>query len=430
MCVGCVLVAGVVIATSQVLPVQSQPALFSSNVVTISSKTLSAFPGGSVTLSSNQRSVIKAFLSDNGLAESVVCSVATVSRDSASTKNRFKSRAKAACDYVKRLDPAIKTSVSLRTVSSPASAGRVTLQLRQAQPAIDDAPVAAPPQTKSSFESPFPEVFTTKDLVDSALRAVRSYMDTASQSKTVKLIYQDTIPASERVWISKLAQTSMAVLPFGPGQEPVLVVGSTDQFISSTLQQNGRSGYTPAWWCGSETTYERYCAGGGWAAMNYKDSIEKSLPIADAGKRAVVAHEIYHTWHKTVDGTSGNNNRDPRSPGAMPVWFIEGMANFMGFAIAHHDGATTYAEGRANQVDPYMRSSNIRLNEHIAWEINPYGIGQAAAEYLIASIGVERALGIYRKVGQGQFFADAFKESAGISIEDFYSRFEAARKNF
>lgn len=430
MCVGCVLVAGVVVATSQVLPVQSQPVVLSSNIVTISSKTLSAFPGSSVTLSANQRSVIQSFLFENSPGESIVCSATTLSRDSMATKNRYKARAKAACDFAKRLDPALRTSLSLRTVSSPATAGRVTLQLRQTQTPTDDAPVVVPPQAKSSFESPFPSVFTTKDLVDSALKAVRTYMDTASQSKPVRLIYQDTIPAVERAWISKLAQTSMAVLPFAPGQEPVLVVGSSDQFISTTLEQNGRSGQTPTWWCGSETTYERYCAGGGWAAMNYKDSIEKSLRISDAGKRAVVAHEIYHTWHKTVDGTSGNNNRDPRSPGAMPVWFIEGMANFMGFAIAHHDGATTYAEGRANQVDPYMRSSTIRLSEHIAWEINPYGIGQAAAEYLIASIGVERAFGIYRKVGTGQPFAEAFRDSAGISIDEFYSRFEAARKNF
>jgi hypothetical protein len=222
----------------------------------------------------------------------------------------------------------------------------------------------------------------------------------------------------------------MAYLPFEAGQVPVLVVGSTDAFISSTLRQNGRSGYDPVWWCGSETTYERYCAGAGWGAMNYKDSIEKRLAISDAGKRAVVAHEIFHIWHKSIDGSPGNNNRDPRSPGADPQWFREGMANFMGFAIAHHDGATTYAAGRANQVDPYMRSSTIPLSEHIDREINPYGIGQAASEYLVASIGVERVLDIYRKLGAGKTFAAAFEESSGISLTEFYSKFEAARKNF
>jgi hypothetical protein len=164
--------------------------------------------------------------------------------------------------------------------------------------------------------------------------------------------------------------------------------------------------------------------------MNYKDSIEKGYAIRDTGKRAVVAHEIYHVWHKSIDGSPLNNNRDPRSAGAEPLWFREGMASFMGNAIAHHDGATTYSVGRANQVDTYMRSSSVPLSEHIGSEINPYGIGQAASEYLVASIGVDRALDMYRKLGSGKSFAVAFEESSGIPLNDFYSKFEAARKNF
>jgi hypothetical protein len=244
------------------------------------------------------------------------------------------------------------------------------------------------------------------------------------------LAFENTIPEAERVWITKLVNTTMASLPFQAGQEPVVIVGSTDAFIQTTIKQNGLSGNDPNWWCGSETTYERYCAGSFWAAMNYKDSIEKGYAIRDTGKRAVVAHEIYHVWHKSIDGSPLNNNRDPRSAGAEPLWFREGMASFMGNAIAHHDGATTYSVGRANQVDTYMRSSSVPLSEHIGSEINPYGIGQAASEYLVASIGVDRALDIYRKLGSGKSFAVAFEESSGFPLNDFYSKFEAARKNF
>jgi hypothetical protein len=292
------------------------------------------------------------------------------------------------------------------------------------------APGTQPPVAKNPFITPFPTVFTSQELVSAALASVKSFMDSASKSKPVKLAFENTIPEAERVWITKLVSTAMASLPFQAGQEPVVIVGSTDAFIQTTLKQNGRSGYDPNWWCGSETTYERYCAGSFWAAMNYKDSIEKGYAISDTGKRAVVAHEIFHVWHKSVDGSPGDNNRDPRSTGAEPLWFREGMANFMGFAIAHHDSATTYAAGRANQVDPYMRSSSVPLSEHIGREINPYGIGQAASEYLVASIGVDRALDIYRKLGSGKAFAVAFEESSGISLNDFYSKFEAARKNF
>jgi hypothetical protein len=292
------------------------------------------------------------------------------------------------------------------------------------------APATQPPVAKNPFITPFPTVFTSQELVSAALLSVKSFMDSASKSKPVKLAFENTIPEVERVWITKLVNTTMASLPFQAGQEPVVIVGSTDAFIQTTIKQNGLSGNDPTWWCGSETTYERYCAGSFWAAMNYKDSIEKGYAIRDTGKRAVVAHEIYHVWHKSIDGSPLNNNRDPRSAGAEPLWFREGMANFMGFAIAHHDGATTYAAGRANQVDPYMRSSSVPLREHIGSEINPYGIGQAASEYLVASIGVDRVLDMYRKLGSGKSFAVAFEESSGFPLNDFYSKFEAARKNF
>lgn len=428
MCVGCAAVAGVVLATSQIVPIQAQPVLLSSEI-TLASKVLASFPGNSAALTAGQRSVIKDFVYDNALGERVICSVSTLARDSAATKSRYRARAKGACDYAKRLSPSLKTSVTLKVTTKSSSAGRVSIQMRQTPIAVD-LPVAKPPVAKSPFIVPFPTVFSTQELVDAALLSVKDYMAKSTGSKQVTLIYESTIPEAERAWITKLVNTTMAFLPFESGQVPVIVVGSTDAFISSALRQNGRSGYDPVWWCGSETTYERYCAGAGWGAMNYKDSIEKGFALSNAGKRAVVAHEIYHVWHKFIDGSPGNNNRDPRSPEGMPIWFAEGMANFMGFAIAHHDKATTYAEGRADQVDSYMRSSKAPLSEHVGRELNPYGIGQAASEYLVASIGVDRAFDIYRKVGSGKTFAAAFEESAGISLLSFYEKFEASRANF
>lgn len=428
MCTGCAVIAGVVLATSQVVPIQA-PTVVLASEVTLATKSLSPFPGTSRVLTAGQRSVIKDFVYDNALGERVICSVTTLPRDTTAIKSRYKARAKAACDYSKRLNPSLKTSVTFKVTTKASSAGRVSIQMRQTPIAVD-LPVAEPPAAKSPFITPFPTVFSTQELVDSALLSVKEYMSKSTGSKSVTLIYEGSIPESERVWITKLVNTTMASLPFESGQVPVIVVGSTDAFISSTLRQNGRSGYDPVWWCGSETTYERYCAGAGWGAMNYKDSIEKGFSLSNAGKRAVVAHEIYHVWHKFIDGSPGNNNRDPRSPEGMPIWFSEGMANFMGFAIAHHDMATTYAEGRADQVDPYMRSSKAPLSEHIGRELNPYGIGQAASEYLVASIGVDRAFDIYRKVGLGKTFAAAFEESAGIPLTAFYEKFEASRSNF
>lgn len=428
MCAGCVAVAGVVLATSQMVPIQAQPVVLSSEV-TMATKALAAFPGNSAALTAGQRSVIKDFVYDNALGERVICSVSTLARDSVSTKARYKARAKVACDYAKRLNPFLKTSVTVKVTTNSSSAGRVSIQMKQTPVAVD-LPVAEPPAAKSPFLTPFPTVFTRQELVSAALSSMKNFMETSNQAKPVKLIYQDTIPTAERGWISKLVQTTMATLPFTQGQEPVVVIASSDEFIISSLRQNDRATFDPTWWCGSPTTYERYCASAGWGAMNYKDSIEKSIPISDPGKRAVVAHELFHVWQKTVDGSPATNNRDPRSPQGLPLWFAEGNANFFGFAIAHHDGATDYSAGRASQVDQYMRANVALLSDHIFWDRSPYGIGQASAEYLVASVGVEKVLAVYKKVGAGLTFAAAFEESIGISLADYYLKFEAARANF
>jgi hypothetical protein len=301
MCTGCAVIAGVVLATSQVVPIQA-PTIVLASEVTLATKSLSPFPGTSRVLTAGQRSVIKDFVYDNALGERVICSVTTLPRDTTAIKSRYKARAKAACDYSKRLNPSLKTSVTFKVTTKASSAGRVSIQMRQTPIAVD-LPVAEPPAAKSPFITPFPTVFSTQELVDSALLSVKEYMSKSTGSKSVTLIYEGSIPESERVWITKLVNTTMASLPFESGQVPVIVVGSTDAFISSTLRQNGRSGYDPVWWCGSETTYERYCAGAGWGAMNYKDSIEKGFSLSNAGKRAVVAHEIYHVWHKFIDGS-------------------------------------------------------------------------------------------------------------------------------
>lgn len=428
MCTGCAVVAGVVFATSQFVPIQAQP-VFLASEVSLATRSLAAFPGSSQILTSGQRSVIKDFVFDNTLGERVICTVTSLPRDSVAIKNRYKARAKAACDYAKRLNPSLRTSVALRATTTSSNAGRVSVQMRHT-PVTIEVPVAEPPAAKNPFVSPFPTVFSTKELVDSALLSVKTYMAASTGSKQVVLIYENSIPETERAWITKLVNTTVSALPFLAGQVPVIVVGSTDAFIGKALSQSGRSGYDPVWWCGSETTYERYCAGAGWGAMNFKDSIERGFALSNAGKRAVVAHEVYHAWHKFIDGSKGNSNRDPRSPEGMPMWFAEGMANFMGFAIAHHDNAITYSEGRTDQVDSYMRSSKAPLIAHIGSELNPYGIGQAASEYLVASIGVDRVFEIYRKLGSGKTFASAFEESAGISLATFYERFEESRSNF
>jgi hypothetical protein len=59
--------------------------------------------------------------------------------------------------------------------------------------------------------------------------------------------------------------------------------------------------------------------------------------------------------------------------------------------------------------------------------MDPYGIGAIATEYLVANVGMDKFLNVYREVGKGRSFSVAFLNATGISLADFYSAFELSR---
>ena len=59
--------------------------------------------------------------------------------------------------------------------------------------------------------------------------------------------------------------------------------------------------------------------------------------------------------------------------------------------------------------------------------LDPYGIGMAATEYLVASVGFESLLNIFKYTKESNNFKESFQKAVGISLEDFYKLFEAAR---
>ena len=124
MCVVCVTVAGTVVVASQITPIQVL------SDFTSSQKTLTSFAGSSSALSAKQRSEIKVLVDGSPEADAVVCTGLTLKGASRSVITTARNRAKASCDYAKRLNPFLETTVVTRTTSSRTNAGRVTVQVR------------------------------------------------------------------------------------------------------------------------------------------------------------------------------------------------------------------------------------------------------------------------------------------------------------
>jgi len=59
-------------------------------------------------------------------------------------------------------------------------------------------------------------------------------------------------------------------------------------------------------------------------------------------------------------------------------------------------------------------------------DIDTYGIGAIAIEFLVANIGMIKFMKIYEPPFVS--FADSFKYASGVSLPDFYTMFEEIRE--
>jgi hypothetical protein len=109
---------------------------------------------------------------------------------------------------------------------------------------------------------------------------------------------------------------------------------------------------------------------------------------------------------------------------------MEGSANYFGYYLVEKLGLESYENGRNNQVRFNSEYRNIKpLSTYDNFESNPYGIGQAATEYIIASVGFESLLNIFKFTGTEGTFSAGFKKATGIELSEFYSKFESARSS-
>ena len=164
-----------------------------------------------------------------------------------------------------------------------------------------------------------------------------------------------------------------------------------------------------------------------WNAKTIKND---NLMVRDKiGMAQTSGHEFFHTIQERLAGR--NPGRDGNE---IPNWFWEGPACFVGINAAATVGALNFdSEGRQAMVDRFKNGNpqtkslplkDIKANDGI---IDPYGIGFAGTEYLVAQVGVEKFLAIYAELGKNKSIDKAFFDSTGITLEDFYQHFESDR---
>ena len=292
-------------------------------------------------------------------------------------------------------------------------------------PTSSTTPQPEPSATKISF-TPWATSFAAEDMVAAALAKTSESLGNVKPSSAYTLTVDPLITASDREWITKMLDyTNGAFSDVLQGRVKIFL-GTNHEWSASTLRSAGT-------WVGdpqgpypcSNGVNDAYCAGPDIALMIYSDIYRPNSNYRwDAGRRSTPAHELFHN----VQFSLGAKNVGPEDPTHIPRWLMEGSANYFGFYIVDKLALDTYQTGRKQQVN---RNSAYRtvvpLIQYDNFNSDPYGIGQAASEYLIASVGFENFLNIWKFTKTEGSFNRGFAKAVGIEISEFYNRFEAAR---
>ena len=150
---------------------------------------------------------------------------------------------------------------------------------------------------------------------------------------------------------------------------------------------------------------------------------ENLMTIDAIGMRQTPAHEFFHSVQERSVGSC--------VPCGTPQWFWEGPAVFVGTQTAAALGFNTYADARTwmlqRTTNPGTKGLKLSEVTENNGQMDPYGIGAIATEFLVAKVGMKKFVAVYREIGAGKSFSKAFNDATGVSLNDFYLMFEDAR---
>jgi len=257
----------------------------------------------------------------------------------------------------------------------------------------------------------------------------------------LEMIFQDTISTKDMGDLKNIATTTHSLFFPVTKQSTILIFGTSHTWVGEQAGIRNLRVYSPSFPCGGDGSWDRYCADSNFGLMIYsgryaeaKKRLRNDLDLVP-GNYGVVAHEYFHTVQNALINREAFN---PSSNLYIPVWLKEGSANFVGFAVLDYMKIYPYGGSRYTEVESHQSyskvESKVSLEMYATYSssnqgvgLDPYGIGMAATEYLVASVGFESLLNIFKYTKESNNFKESFQKAVGISLEDFYKLFEAAR---
>ena len=154
----------------------------------------------------------------------------------------------------------------------------------------------------------------------------------------------------------------------------------------------------------------------------------------------LLPHEYFHLVQlnlaDNIEGAHWNYGED-YAKNSFPHWLVEGSANFVASAIVTFARDSKYenARGAILRVDskemayPLVDYEIRRVKPPLGEKLNSYDIGHIATEYLVASVGFQKFLDIWKDYSKTRNFYTSFENVTGRNIATFYADFESARES-
>lgn len=130
-----------------------------------------------------------------------------------------------------------------------------------------------------------------------------------------------------------------------------------------------------------------------------------------------VAHEYFHSIQQDLSGNTYLGS---------PKWMVEGSAVYTDFQKRYSQGTPSYETG----YHFIWSSLGIALNDETASGMRAStanSIGYLAMEWIADEAGEGAILDYFANLKSAGDWREAFRESFGLSVDDFYSRFEEHR---
>ena len=304
-----------------------------------------------------------------------------------------------------------------------------------ATPSVTPTPTATPTPAKT-FNSLWEKYDWSKPasadaVVKKATDNFKNYTATVrNPDATVKVVAQSGVDQTLVNWVKDGATFVARTFAYPKlSREFVDVIAIDKAWLEETYTKEGFSARDVQDRIGGFNAGAPAFGGSTTNTWNYATIQRENLMSRDrAGTAQTAGHEFFHSIQQNLAGTN------PGADGSkIPNWFWEGPAMFVGAQTTNALGIISYTDSRQTMLDRYKNGAAINrtstLNEIKANNgvIDPYAIGSAGAEFVVANVGMEKFLDIYAQLGKGKTFADSFKSATGVELDDFYAMFEEVR---